>query len=245
MIRVGESVTWPKVLPRFILLPVISSFCDQLHMIENRGRIEKQIFLGRQYIRTALRGRGRLPERLGSTLLYPDALTLNAVASSSRGLSPPQTNSDHPISVDPDAEAAFSRGSRWFFKRGHPRSSPSPPETVTLEEGSDADPLRSPTIRRKWTSELLSPTFNAPRPSMGDAANHTASGSVGQRPGGFLSRLGRKSFSNLASSLSGTSKRFSRESSEGSERGMSSDSSSDDDPTVGDGGIEGVHRQRT
>lgn len=210
-------------------------------MIENRGKIEKQIFLGRQYIRTALRGRGRLPERQGSMLLHPDALTFNArVASSSRGLSPPQTSSDHPISVDPDAEAAFSRGSRWFFKRGHLRASPSP-ETLTLEESSADDPLRSPSIRRKWTSELLTPTFNAPRPSMGDPASHTASESVGQRPGGFLSRLGRKSFSNIASSLSGTSKRFSRESSEGSERGLSSDSSSDDDPPVGDG----VHLPRT
>lgn len=211
---------------------------DQLHMIENRSRIEKQIFLGRQYIRTALRGRGRLLERQGSVLLHPDAL--NRVASSSRGLSPPQTSSDHPISVDPDAEAAFSRGSRWFFKRGHPRPSPSP-ETLTVEEDSADDPLRSPSIRRKWTSELLTPAFSAPRPPMGDSANHTASGSVGQRPGGFLSRLGRKSFSNLASSLSGTSRRFSREPSEG---GSSSDSSSDDDPTVGNGGIEGVHRQR-
>ena len=222
--------------------PCDQLICDQLHMIENRSRIEKQIFLGRQYIRTALRGRGRLPERPGSMLLHQDALAFNA--SSSRGLSPPQTNSDNPISVDPDAEAAFSRGSRWFFKRGHSHPSPSP-ETLTVEEGSADDPLRSPSIRRKWTSELLSPTFNAPRPPMGDLANHTASGSVGQRPGGFLSRLGRKSFSNLTSSLSRTSKRFSRESSEGSEQGLSSDSSSDDDPVVGDGGIEGVHRQRT
>jgi hypothetical protein len=184
----------------------------------------------------ALRGRSKLPDP--SSLLLPGAPAFEAQArSSSRGHSPHLNSSDQPISVDPDAEAAFSRGSRWFYRRGHPRSSPSPSEAVNSEDDNTKDPLRNASIRRKWTSELLSPSSSGPWHAPGDSSNPTASMSAPRRPsrsraGSFLSRFSTKSFSNLTSTLSGTAKRSSGQSTEVSDHGFSSDSSSGDEIDV-------------
>ncbi|KAF5388223.1 hypothetical protein D9615_000438 [Tricholomella constricta] len=221
MIHVGEIVTWPK-----------------LHMIENRAKIEKQIFLGRQYIRKTLRRQMALPEPQSMHLQ-----TANATPTSSFDLripslahSPPQTSSDRPLSVDTDAEVAFSRGSRWFFKRGHASPSPSTASgAVTPNDGPALDPLRSSTIRRKWTNELLSQNSNRPesgsnRPSLPSHSQHNPRPS----PGSFLSRLRTQSFPNLTSPFSVDLKRLSRESTDVAEHNWSSDSSSEDDVNTED-----------
>jgi hypothetical protein len=123
-------------------------------MIENRSKIEKQIFLGRQYVRRSVRGRADPRSMLIQN--NPELRPPGSIPTPS--ISPPNTSSEQPMSADPDAEAAFSQGSRWFFTRGH-RTTPSPPSEA-VEGNEQADPLRSPTIRRKWTSELLRPPSN-------------------------------------------------------------------------------------
>ena len=132
-------------------------------MIENRAKIEKQVYIGRQYVRAALRRNPRpesrsvlLDSTTGNPHLDPHMLL--------RPFSPPNTDSEKPLSVDTDAEDAFIRGSRWFFRRGHTKASLSPKSgaSTPLNSSSSRDPLRIPAIRRKWTSELLSPILNAP-----------------------------------------------------------------------------------
>ncbi|RDB22700.1 hypothetical protein Hypma_010146 [Hypsizygus marmoreus] len=214
MMRVGQSVTWPK-----------------LHMIENRAKIEKQIFLGRQYIRNCLRGRSAQ----STPLQKPDAASVDPHIPP-KSLSP-HTSSDRPMSVDTDAEAAFSRGSSWFFKRGHANGSPSPASGAATPVDSAHDPLRSPAIRRKWTTELLGPASTETRPPDVDSSFAvpetpvSSQHSVRPRPrsASFLSRLRPKSFSNLSLPFTGEMKRPSRESNDVAEHAWSSDSSSDDD----------------
>ena len=163
MIRVGEIVTWPKVRAFMVeYAPLLTPF--KLHMIENRAKIEKQIYIGRQHVRTCLRKRTPRPEPR-SVLL--DGTTPNPRLDPhipNRSMSPSNTDPENPISVDTDVEAAFIRGSRWFFRRGHAKVSPPPTSGATTPQysSSSRDPLRMPAIRRKWTSELLSPTLNAP-----------------------------------------------------------------------------------
>jgi hypothetical protein len=133
-------------------------------MIENRAKIEKQIYIGRQYVRASIRRRTPRPETRSILL---DSTTPNPRLDPRiplRSLSPPNTDSENPISVDTDAEDAFIRGSRWFFRRGHAKVSPPPTSGTTSPQysSSSRDPLRMPAIRRKWTSELLSPALNAP-----------------------------------------------------------------------------------
>ncbi|KAJ7590978.1 acyl transferase/acyl hydrolase/lysophospholipase [Mycena floridula] len=80
MIRIGQIVTWPK-----------------LHMIENRAKLENQIYLGRKSVRKALQSKTTRPE--SST--FPGNTS-----------APPPTGSDLPLSVDSDAEAAMVNGGR-------------------------------------------------------------------------------------------------------------------------------------
>jgi len=103
MMRIGRLVTWPK-----------------LHMIENRTKIEKQIFLGRRAIRKVLRST-RSHRRLSEPPTQDDGIIHDFLKLPS--LSPP--GSDHPLSVDTEAEAAFTRGSRWYFRKG--RGTPTQP----------------------------------------------------------------------------------------------------------------------
>src|ERR1700729_4320142 len=86
-------------------------------MIENRHRIEKEILLGRQAVRTLARSRNRA--------LAPDSTQGGAVPEPSTGtrlprisLSPAPTGSDVPLSVDTDAEIAYANGAHSSFKRG-------------------------------------------------------------------------------------------------------------------------------
>ncbi|KAF9457013.1 acyl transferase/acyl hydrolase/lysophospholipase [Collybia nuda] len=221
MIHVGEIVTWPK-----------------LHMIGNRTKIEKQIFLGRQYIRKFMRGRSTLPGAQ-STLLQKSNQGLSLEPRLPPiSLSPSQTGSEKPLSVDTDAEAAFLRGSRWFFKRGYANASPPfiSGATTPHDSGTSEDPLRSATIRRKWTSELLSPVLNA-SPSPQSAASSLPTSQYANilhppRPKleGFFSGFRTQSFPNLSSPRSYDPNGFPHVSGgEAGVHGWSSDSSSDDD----------------
>ncbi|KAK2466237.1 hypothetical protein APHAL10511_001879 [Amanita phalloides] len=112
MMRIGQLVTWPK-----------------LHMIENRIKIEKQIFLGRRAIRKILRSTHSQVRQS-----EPQAQKDEHPPHDRNPLSPPSpTGSDHPLSVDTDAEAAFTRGSRWYFRKGR--------GTPTLPSGRSISPI--------------------------------------------------------------------------------------------------------
>ncbi|CDO75595.1 hypothetical protein BN946_scf184858.g35 [Trametes cinnabarina] len=93
MMRIGQLVTWPK-----------------LHMIENRYRIEKQIFLGRQAVRRAMQSRSR--ERMATKF---ESMPQERVPEPNTGTklptltAPPMTAqaSEAPLPMDTDAEAAY------------------------------------------------------------------------------------------------------------------------------------------
>ncbi|KAF9485321.1 patatin-domain-containing protein [Pholiota conissans] len=124
MIRVGESVTWPK-----------------LHMVENRARIEKQILLGRQIVHKVLKNKSRNDPRqflLQKTIQIP---VLSTPAQPSVMRTPSLSGSDSvPLSVDTDAEAAFARASP-LYRRDHGPKNSSPGRQ------SDKD-----TRHRKWAA---------------------------------------------------------------------------------------------
>jgi len=145
MMKVGERVTWPK-----------------LHMIENRYRIEREIFRGRKAVRkgtakpTPIPVRDKAPEsserdavspleEKNAAEMYDDLQSPNvgsaAVDDDGRSGSWPGDNDDD----DEDLPFKYSR------KDGKLRIKVDPPE------GSKAaqDSLRSPSRRRVWTSQLL------------------------------------------------------------------------------------------
>ena len=93
---------------------------QQLHMIENRTKIEKEIFLGRRAIRKVLRST-QSHRRLSEPPTQDNGIIHDFLKLPSR--SPP--GSDYPLSVDTEAEAAFTRGSRWYFRKG--RGTPTQP----------------------------------------------------------------------------------------------------------------------
>ena len=120
----------------------------QLHMIENRFRIEKQILLGRQAVHRAYKGKHRIAPHEPRPLLLQKSIldpTLAVPQGPSFSISPP-SGSDLPLSVDTDAEAAFARGS-MFYKRGHSSKNPSPTRTL------DKDVRINSARRRRWASQ--------------------------------------------------------------------------------------------
>ncbi|KAF9453064.1 patatin-domain-containing protein [Macrolepiota fuliginosa MF-IS2] len=135
MLAVGQLVTWPK-----------------LHMIDNRIRIEKAILAGRRVMRTMSRARNYAALQPRAPLLHPE----RSSEQRSKEPSPIQTASERPISVDTDAEEAFSQGSQWFYRRGRARRAGSITSDHAKEE-ANYDPLSSFEMRRKWASDLLNP----------------------------------------------------------------------------------------
>ncbi|KAF7432968.1 hypothetical protein PC9H_004912 [Pleurotus ostreatus] len=189
MIHVGELVTWPK-----------------LHMIANRAKIEKEIYLGRKAVRTTIQG-GRPSVRTDRPLRAVDPEIGPPPASTT----PPPTGSDVPLSVDTDTEAAFANGSRWFFQRGHHTASPNS-GTSTPRGDSKAtnipDPLRLPVIRRKWASDLLQSRSNG-HDHEGRGTDNSEREPSDSRPSttetppspSFFSRLRATSFTKMAATL--------------------------------------------
>lgn len=134
----------------------------QLRIIANRAKIEKQIYLGRQSVRKSSKPKAATPsvdtahQRHGNGLRVPTIST-----------TPPPSGSDRPLSVDTDAEHAFTHNHRAFFRNKRLRISPSTSGTSTPNRHTD--PLRSPATRRRWASSLLngdgvSPPSNIPTP---------------------------------------------------------------------------------
>lgn len=222
-------------------------------MIENRAKIEKQIFLGRQAVRRSLRtktGRVALPEAQSMLLQNVTPHNNNRKLEAHLPLisgSPPPSGSDHPLSVDTDAEVAFANGARWFFQRGHATASPSTNSgaTTPLYHGATADPLRSPGIRRKWANDLLNPSNeqNLRRAETRDAAAPSSLPITNQYNNkvastGFFAKFRTKSFPSLPSPFSQEHRRsdLGRDSTLDAELepGWSSDSSSEDDLIVDD-----------
>lgn len=223
MMKVGQLVTWPKV--GFIYDTSCSSHActSQLHMIENRMRIEKQIYAGRVEVRRALKkGKTRGVPEPRSLLLPPQSISAATTLQSNGSQS---TNNselpERPLSLDTDAENAFSHGSRWFYRRG--RHSPS--------LGDSSDPLLSPSIRRKWASGLLDIPQNPDRrkPANGEegAANdEEPEVRPPQSQGSFFARLRQNSMASLSLPFSHSRK---GSSDEHADRNTSVDSSSDDE----------------
>ncbi|KAJ6599036.1 patatin-domain-containing protein [Mycena vulgaris] len=190
MMRVGEMVTWPK-----------------LRMITNRAKIEKQIYLGRQYVRKCLKSKS--PENTQSRHGPPRFPPISTT--------PPPSGSDRPLSVDTDAETAFNtHGSRSFFRNKRTHISPSNSGTSTPRDHSrHQDPLRSPAARRRWASSLLNTgdrnQISEPAPSLSGSES-------------FFARLRTKSMSTLAPDTGLQEMPI-----EPAEDAWSSDSSSEDD----------------
>lgn len=117
-------------------------------MIENRTRIERQIFAGRQEVRKILKSKVNLKNPNNPNLLAVPGTSEQEGRSNTRSRSPATSRERIPLSVDTDAEQAFTQGASWFYRRGR-RSRPESPKPGD-------DPLRSPALRKKWTSDLLS-----------------------------------------------------------------------------------------
>jgi hypothetical protein len=222
-------------------------------MIENRFRIEKQIFLGRQAVRKLLQARQQpqtvlIPAESRATarnvgediFSHPDG---EGITSSTQQPLTSLAAQETPLSMDTDAESAFANGSQWFFKRGHHRISPDDSGMSTPRDKAvgNHDPLRSPMIRRKWASDLLKAedsSFDYFRPATPDpppADRATLSPTANPLPDGFFKRLRTRSFPALSSPFSSlhrnsSGKQVSRDAV--TEQGWSSDSSSDQDPSM-------------
>ncbi|KAG6831598.1 hypothetical protein H0H92_009071 [Tricholoma furcatifolium] len=203
MMHVGQSVTWPK-----------------LHMIENRAKIENQIYLGRQYVRKILRG---TPQPVASTSNTDDQVPNSRISA----INTSQLTSDPPMSVDTDAETAFRRKSPWFFKSGHDYE-PLPPISgaATPSERQPHLSNRPSTLRRKRVSEIQSSSNGSKPLPQSSMPSNSLSGSL-------LSKLHARSFPNLTSPFTADSSPASKESSDIAEH-WSSDSSSEDDLHIED-----------
>ncbi|KAI0638196.1 patatin-domain-containing protein [Trametes polyzona] len=97
MMRIGQLVTWPK-----------------LHMIENRYRLERQIFLGRQSVRRAMQSstRERAAAKIESMPQQPVPPPNTGTKLPAFATPPPiaTTASEEPLPMDTDAEAAYING---------------------------------------------------------------------------------------------------------------------------------------
>jgi hypothetical protein len=187
MIRVGQSVTWPKVTfsTLFLVCPILRLL--QLHMVENRVRIEKQILLGRQIVHRVLKNKSRNDPRqflLQRTVQDP---AFAAAGQPSMYPSGSRSGSDSvPLSVDTDAEAAFARAST-YYRRGQVSKDTSP----TRHSDKDAR-------RRKLASAGAGPTID--EDNVDDTVLDTvppSSKASGTEQPGFLSRFRDNSISKL------------------------------------------------
>jgi len=142
MMRVGQLVTWPK-----------------LHIIENRYRLEKQIFLGRQAVRRAMRTRAqeradRRAEAEPQDIL-PSPVTGTKLTAPQIALALSQ---DSPLPMDSDAEANYANGhakpSRHISRSN--RSSQVPHLTRSANHSSH-DVRRAFAARRQWSADRSSP----------------------------------------------------------------------------------------
>lgn len=132
MMRVGQLVTWPK-----------------LHIIENRYRLEKQIFLGRQAVRRAMRTRAqeRVEQKIESLPREQLPPPITDTKASVPGLSQSQSQ-DSPLAMDSDSEGGFQNGGSRPQSRRSRR--PTHLHGSSRSTGISAQELRRAFARRPW-----------------------------------------------------------------------------------------------
>jgi|SRR5882762_386186 hypothetical protein len=200
-------------------------------MIENRHRIENEILLGRQAVRS---GEPR------NHVLAPDS-SQGDLSTGIRlpriSVSPAPMGSDVPLSVDTDAETAYATRAHSSFKRGGSTEMSGVLTPRDTDNNSNRDPLRSPLTRRQWISDLLDTKGSDPEGSENDyhhsgsrvpvpSASASNTNTIpSTSPGGFFTRFRTQSFPALRQN-----KRPGKESSRNStiSHTWSSDSSSED-----------------
>ena len=190
-------------------------------MIENRGRIEKQVLLGRQTVHKAYKSKSRSTSREPRQTLLQKSLT-DPIQHTDIPISPSHSGSDRPLSVDTDAEAAFIRGSP-FFKRGRSSQEPSPNHELDRE---------GPPSMRRRRLESSNPAVDEEAMEGVQLANGGPQSAPSQDPPsnvGFFSRLQTQSLSRLSLPFSYEYRR--QNSTPENKEGFtwSSESSSDDD----------------
>ena len=213
-----------KFTEPYVFLPLLMStvLFNQLHMIENRVRIEKQVLLGRQAVHKAYKNKSRSTSQEPRQFLLQKSLA-DPIQNEHVPVSLSHSGSDRPLSVDTDAEAAFARSSP-FFKRD--RSSQ---ELLSSHELGRARPPSA--RRRRLVSELSNPTVDDGPEEDAQLVSGGLSAPSQNSPSntGLFSRLHTQSFSRLSLPFSYEYRR--RNSIPDNKQGFSwsSESSSDDD----------------
>ncbi|TDL29739.1 patatin-domain-containing protein [Rickenella mellea] len=222
MMLVGQSVTWPK-----------------LHIIENRYRLEKEIFRGRQMVRRTLHSLERTPLPAGG-LSSQDQGDRQDSAPGSLPV-PADTTvsmlSDAPLPVDTDDEPAASNAYVMRLRRMQTMPALSGTSTPSHLQAS-LDPLRSPARRRKWATQLLSDHEAGTSKSRKRSRSRTPDPGPPHEtanplppPRGLLARLRSTSFPRLISPFSTIRKTDKRPDTDSfTNHAWSSDSSEDDIP---------------
>ncbi|TFY70167.1 hypothetical protein EVG20_g2838 [Dentipellis fragilis] len=201
MLQVGQLVTWPK-----------------LHMIDNRLRLERQIYLGRQAVRRAQQTRPTATIANGQPKPARDAASDEHEAHLPHIATPPaptdgieRVRALEEDGVSSSANEIQHRPQRNRHLSG--RSGASTPKDIDTH--GRADPLRSPSLRHKWAAGLLAQDSGADskteQPS--DDGHHLVAdvdASSVSKPhppsastsGSFLARLRTQSFGGLSSPFS-------------------------------------------
>lgn len=218
-------------------------------MIENRHRIENEVLLGRQAVRRALQSREKSREatKLQSSLL-PQPVTGTRLSYDGTDTGPVPTTSEAPMSMDTDAEDAFKKGSRWFFKRDASKSGSSTPRDRGTEpkgtERLNGVATEPPAWRGSWSpSFFYTQEVNHPPTSPRSTATEQTQPPDGEAPQnlvptpspGIFNRFRRRSalsspFSTLRHTAARAGSRPASEYGAGDAQGSwSSDTSSDED----------------
>lgn len=209
----------------------------KLRIIENRYRIERQIVLGRQAVRRATRRVRANRTPADTDVVINDSTTPKPL----QGTRLPGTSTtiEPPLAMDTDTEQAFAdNGTAWYYRRGRPivndavESGMSTPADAGYT--NTTDPLRSPVLRRKWTSDLLEEDIPT-TPDRSPTPQH-ASGSAQST---FFTKLRQKSVTALTIPFSSPLRssrvvRSKEPSPDRHEPPWSSDSSSEDETSLYD-----------
>lgn len=132
-------------------------------MIENRHRIENEVLLGRQAVRGALRNKEKSREAIkppSGTL--PQSIAGSLPSQDGTDTGPVLTSSEAPMSMDTDAEDAFKKGSRWFFKLDTDKSGSSTPREKETEPKYAGYTPQPPSWRSSWPSIFHAQEENRP-----------------------------------------------------------------------------------
>ncbi|VDB98737.1 unnamed protein product [Peniophora sp. CBMAI 1063] len=227
MLSVGQLVTWPK-----------------LHIVENRLRLERQVYLGRQAVRKAQKPtrhvNGSFKPRDGGLPATDDT---PAIATAGPSDDEGETNGvGEPLFEDTDAESAFRDGASWMQKRGFPEAAPSEAATPTSPDNNNLNvPLRIPMPRRRRVDDIFDSQESQPRnaeESMDASSSATITQDITARSrvnssGSFFERLRQQSIQGFTRPFSSMRRRGARSRSSVTSVGRedsawSSDSDSDD-----------------